>query len=248
MMMVMRRLSGQEIVRIWEVGLGQHPLDQAITILMSVYPEASHDTLALLSIGQRDACLFKTREQTFGQRLSSLAVCPVCKEQIEFILNMADMRITPNIEPIDEVFALITDEGELHFRLPNSLDLAAIIDSQNLVDARKLLMQRCVLQASQRGSDVAVETLPETLIAALATHMDTCDPLAVIEIPLDCPACGHQWQILFDIVSFFWTEISAQAKRLLHEVHTLASLYGWREADILSLSSVRRQFYLEMVT
>ena len=80
----MRRLSGQEIVRIWEVGQGQHPLDQAITILMSVYPEASHDTLALLSIGQRDACLFKAREQTFGQRLSSLAVCPACQEQIEF--------------------------------------------------------------------------------------------------------------------------------------------------------------------
>ena len=76
--------------------------------------------------------------------------------------------------------------------------------------------------------------------------MEVCDPLAAIDIPLDCLNCGHQWQPLFDIVSFFWTEIAAQARRLLREVHTLARYYGWREADILAMSAIRRQFYLEM--
>lgn len=230
--------------------MGQHPLDQAMTMLMSAYPETSHDTLTLLSIGQRDACLFKVREQIFGQRLNSLAECPACGEQIKFVLNMADMQIAPSLEPTDNVFTLTTEESVFSFRLPNSLDLAAMVGSQNLVEARNLLVQRCVLQAKSKrdGSDLAVEALPETLIVALATYMDSCNPLAVIEIPLECPTCNHQWQILFDIVSFFWTEIAAQAKRLLREVHTLASLYGWREADILSMSSVRRQFYLEMVT
>jgi hypothetical protein len=54
--------------------------------------------------------------------------------------------------------------------------------------------------------------------------------------------------VLFDIVSFFWTELSAQAKRLLREVHTLARGYGWREADILAMSARRRQLYLDLVT
>ena len=31
------------------------------------------------------------------------------------------------------------------------------------------------------------------------------------------------------------------------EVHTLASVYGWTEREILSLSEPRRAFYLEMV-
>jgi hypothetical protein len=53
--------------------------------------------------------------------------------------------------------------------------------------------------------------------------------------------------MMFDIVSFLWTEIAAEAKRLLREVHILASAYGWREADIFSLSPLRRQFYLEAV-
>ena len=83
--------------------------------------------------------------------------------------------------------------------------------------------------------------MTETLVTLLAAQMEECDPLAEIRIDLDCPACGYHWQILFDIASYFWTEISAQAKRLLRDVHTLARAYGWREADILAMSGVRRQ-------
>jgi len=244
----MRRLTGQEIVRVWEVGSEQHALDQAITILRAAFPEVSRDTLASLRIGQRDACLFEVREQLFGARLSSLAICPACSEQIEFVLNMADLPITPGIEPVEDILTLTTDEGELHFRLPNSLDLAAIVDSHEIPAARTQLAQRCILQANRDGGEVAVEELPETLIAAMAAYMDNCDPLAAIVIPMDCMACGYSWHILFDIVPFFWTEIAAQARRLLREVHTLACQYGWCEADILAMSTVRRQFYLEMVT
>jgi hypothetical protein len=78
--------------------------------------------------------------------------------------------------------------------------------------------------------------------------MADCDPQADVEIARTCSACGHQWQTSFDIVSFFWTEICAQAKRLLREVDILARVYGWREADILSMSAARRRAYLEMVT
>jgi len=46
---------------------------------------------------------------------------------------------------------------------------------------------------------------------------------------------------------FFWAELAAEAKRLLREVDALARAYGWREADILALSSQRRHAYLELV-
>ena len=78
--------------------------------------------------------------------------------------------------------------------------------------------------------------------------MAECDPQAEVLIDMECPDCGHRWQMLFDIAAFLWTEIAVAAKRLLREVHTLARAYGWREADILSLSAARRQFYIEMVT
>jgi hypothetical protein len=242
---------GQEIVRIWETGLPQHPLDRALTILMAAFPETSWQTLASLSIGQRDACLFAIREQTFGPILNSLATCPVCQEQVEFALNTREVSLSPNIEAASDVFLVITDEGELHCRLPNSFDLAAIVSSSDTDAARKLLARRCVLHARRDEQDIAVEeieTLPETMIAAMAAQMEVRDSLAAIDIPLECVTCTYSWHILFDIVSFFWTELAAEAKRLMREVHTLAREYGWHEADILAMSAIRRQFYLEMVS
>jgi hypothetical protein len=73
------------------------------------------------------------------------------------------------------------------------------------------------------------------------------DPLADVQLAVSCPSCGTRQQVSFDILSFFWTEIEAWAWRILREVHTLASAYGWHEHDILALSPRRRQSYLEMV-
>ncbi len=51
---MMRALTGQEILYIWDSGQGQHSLDRALTMLLVAFPETTRDTLALLSIGQRD--------------------------------------------------------------------------------------------------------------------------------------------------------------------------------------------------
>ena len=58
---------------------------------------------------------------------------------------------------------------------------------------------------------------------------------------------AHEWELLFDIAEFFWTEISAQAQRLLREIDALARAYGWTEHEILSLPAQRRQTYLELI-
>jgi len=82
--------------------------------------------------------------------------------------------------------------------------------------------------------------------AAIIDSMLHADPQAEVHLALSCPACAHQWQSLFDIVSFFWGELEAWARRLLYDVHTLASAYGWCEADILAMSAWRREQYLNM--
>jgi hypothetical protein len=51
---------------------------------------------------------------------------------------------------------------------------------------------------------------------------------------------------MLDIERFLWAKINAVARRLLHEVHILAQVYHWSEAEILALTPTRRQFYLEM--
>ena len=83
---------------------------------------------------------------------------------------------------------------------------------------------------------------------SLSERMAELDSLAEVRLELNCPQCRHRWLVALDIVSFFWSEIVVQAKRLLHEVHLLARAYPWSEADILAMSERRRKYYLNLVT
>jgi hypothetical protein len=93
-----------------------------------------------------------------------------------------------------------------------------------------------------------VTDLPENIVTTLNEAMAKADPQAVTELRLECPACQHTWTSVFDIVSFLWRELDHWAKHLLLAVHRLASAYGWREEDILAMSTWRRQVYLEMLS
>ena len=244
----MRPLSADGILRIWEIGQGQHPIDRALTFLSFACPEKTKDELASLTIGQRDAYLLTLRELTLGSKLEAFTVCPKCGEKLEVHLHVADIRMGDSNTTVVQNHGLQIEELELQFRLPNSWDLAAILGCQDVATADSMLLQRCLVQANQNGIPVSCDRLSPEVINQLAEQMAEADPQAEILLNLNCSACGHEWQSLFDILSFFWTEINAQAKRLLREVHLLARFYGWREADILSMSAVRRQLYLDLVT
>ena len=241
----MRPLSAHELLKVWEVGEDQHPLDRALTLLAFACPDLTWDELVELSIGQRDACLLTLREQVSGSNLNGFAECPGCAERLEFDVAVEDLRVAA--EPGEEARDLVAEGLALRFRLPNSRDLAAVLGGRDTAAARGLLVRRCVIEASRDGVPVDVGELPAEATAELARRMAACDPQAEVLLDLDCPACGHCWQALFDIAAYFWAELAARAKRLLREVHTLARAYGWREADILGMSARRRQFYLEMV-
>jgi hypothetical protein len=198
-------------------------------------------------VGQRDRRLLALRQMTMGSRLNSVITCPDCSDRLEFALNVSDICVGELSDDTCIDKAVQIGEFECQFRLPNSRDLALLTAAQTVDDAYRSLIASCVLHVSQAGTSVSWDALPSEAIAQLAQHISDCDPQAEVMLDLDCPACGHRWQTVFDIVSFFWTELDSLARRLLQDVHVLAKAYGWREADILSMSATRRQFYLEMV-
>jgi hypothetical protein len=244
----MRSLTGYQILQMWEIGQSQHPIDRALTFLSFTFPDKSLDELASLSIGQRDTYLLTLRELTFGSKMESYAECPKCGERLEFSLNVSDIRFTDPVSAVQQEYTLTSGEYQLRFRLPNSKDLATVVSYQDLNTVRNLIGQRCVLQSQHQGIEINYSELPAVVITQLAESMAEYDSQAEILLNLICPACNHSWQVLFDIVAFFWSELNTQAKRLLREVHTLARYYGWREADILSMSANRRNFYLDLVS
>jgi hypothetical protein len=204
-----------------------------------------------MPIGQRDALLMRLREKTFGPALTGLAACPHCGEQVE--INFPLVELYAEGHEADSPFPLSeaqpqqmkANDFEISFRLPNSNDLKHLPVDPDA--ARLALLQTCVVAAHHDGQVINASDLSQEAVQALMKQMDQVDPLANIHLPLSCPACNHSWDVLFDIVSFFWSEINAWAQRFLREIHILASAYGWREADILSMSAWRRQRYLELI-
>lgn len=225
----MQRLSAEKILAVWEAGRSQHALDRALTILAAASPGATRDALADLSIGERDARLFRLRALVLGPRAEAYAECPRCTERVEFPLDTA--AFTPRPE------GRASGRPVLGLRLPTSRDLAEVVAASDDTAALRVLVERCAGRADLPNESVG--TISQALLAA--------DPQAEIRLDLTCPACAHEWELLFDIAEFFWTELSAQAQRLLREIDALARAYGWTEHEILSLPAQRRQTYLELI-
>lgn len=247
----MQGLSAQTIVQLWERGQRQHAAERMVTLLAAALPGVAHADLLSLSVGQRDAYLLMLREYTFGPQFAGYAVCPRCAERIECSFMISD--IWSGAAPLEEsgrARQMQIGEYELAVSLPTQADVLAIaaMPTIGVTEARSFLLQRCVRQAMRHGETLDVLALPDEIVRAIGERISNDDPQAEVQLMVDCPACEHLWSVFFDCATFLWAEIATQAKRLLREVHTLALAYGWSEADILAMSTIRRQSYLEMVS
>jgi uncharacterized protein (UPF0212 family) len=242
----MQPLSSSRLLDVWESAHAAGQVERALRLLEAASPEIAPDRLAQLPVGRRDARLLVLREWMFGPHLVSRASCPACGESLELSFTVGDIRVE-NDERIDETFTARLDDYEVRFRLPNSQDLLAVADCVELQEARRLLFARLILSASHNDEAVGVENLPPEVVDHVVEEMSLADPQGDVKLALGCPACGQKWEALFDIVSFFWSEIDAWARRVLQEVHIIARAYGWPERETLALSPQRRRLYLEMI-
>ena len=243
----MRPLSTAELLSVWEKGLGRTSLERAQVVLKAARESPSDPDPGELPLGERDAQLLTLREWTFGNEVTALSRCPKCKEELELTFQISDLRL-PATPPRREL-GFSSGDYAIQFRLPTSGDLAAVSgESCEGRSLRNALLARCVSDARHGNDPVAAETLPESVVEELSERMSEMDPQAEIELSLHCVSCGERWNEVFDVESFFWTELQAWAVRLLEDVHQLAASYGWSEADILAMSATRRSAYLSMIS
>lgn len=237
-------LTAALLLDVWERGQLQSPAQRAVLMLAAAQPDQA-DALSALSIGRRDAALLALRENTLGPRAVSLADCPQCGLRVQIDLNLSDLRV--HAPEAAATWSLSLGEIEMSYRLPDTFDLLAIAQLDDVEAARLALLERCVTQVMVAGQPRPIGDLAPAVIDAVEADMAQRDPQAQVQLNLTCPQCAHAWQAEFDIATFFWAEINAHATRLLAQVHTLASAYGWREADILAMSAFRRQTYLDLI-
>ena len=235
-----------DLVSSWESCLGLPMHECAVMLLQTAFPSTSPESLAVQPIGMRDSLLMDFRKWIFGEEIEIVTQCPDCQESLEIAFPISTIHL-PEAQPPLEPLSVQHDDIQVLYRLPNSFDLQYLYYNPEHAGDISSILKRCVLEARRIDKPVPFEELPETLLSDLAALMEEADPQGKTELSLSCAACDHNWVSLFDIVSFFWQELDNFVRHILQDVHIIASKYGWREKDILSMSPYRRRIYLNMI-
>lgn len=238
---MIRTLAAGELLDAWDAGAALPPSDRTGPLLRAA-TGLDGAALAGLALGQRDWVLVRLRERLFGDRLLAVVECPICAVTLELALPTGSLLATG--DPPDTVE--VTAAGyRVSCRLLRPADLADASASGSAEAARSLLVSRAVDSAERNGRPVPVAALPAEVIAAVSDALAAADPLADIELPISCDACGATWSRRLDIDSYLWRELDVWAARMLDDIHRLASSYGWSESEILAMPPRRRQHYVE---
>ncbi|SRR6266702_588552 len=241
----MQAPSAALLLDVWERGLASPPVQRALALARTAYPEATADQVADLSIGRRDALLIELRHVLFGPVLRMVAACPRCGIQVESTFQTREIQTGATCDSREQTMDV--DGLHLAFRVPTSRDLLALdVNADPRAGLSALLARSVVAAHDARGGAVPAHEIPEAMVERLAAAMAEADPQADVQLLLACPACEQGWQATFDVADFLWREVNAWAQRTLRDVASLAAAYGWREPDILALSPTRRRIYLEL--
>jgi hypothetical protein len=236
----MRVLTEPDFLALWERGQKLHPFDRGLLTVDTAFAQADQSGSAEWPLGRLNRALAQIRCACFGPAMSGWTTCRNCAEQLEFAVDgraLADSPPPAEDEPISV-------DGQM-FRLPTSRDLAGVVREADPSVAARRLAERCRFECG--GNHTPVSDWTEAYLDAVGERMTQADSLAEILLHFDCPACGDSFDESLDLSAFLWAEVEHEAKRMLHDVHTLASAYGWTEGEILALSPARRVFFIELV-
>jgi hypothetical protein len=233
----MKPLNNRDFLQLWEQGSSMHPLDRGLLALGAALPDVSQGALADWPLGRRNTALVALRCACFGPHLHAWIACARCAEKLEFELD--GTMLAHRADETDYGAPIIVD-GQT-FRVPTTRDIACVLQESDPERAALRLAETCRVADDDSPASRVLD------LEEVGRRMSLADPMAEILINLPCPACGHENTPHLDIGSFLWTELEVRAKRLLLEIHVLASAYGWTEQTVLSLSEQRRAVYLDMV-
>jgi hypothetical protein len=232
----MGALGGEQLLRAWELSRTLPEQEAVLSLLVLVWPERSRNELALLPLGERNAMLLDLHAALFGPRMEGFAICPECTAELEVTSDpraLAQALRFELAEPSQEI-------AGYRMRPVNSLDLMASSHTASEEEARPILLARSLgLEAHE------VAQLGESL-SALVEQFERMNASAEIRLRLHCAVCRNEPVLDLDVAAFLLRKVAVAARRLMMEIHELASAYGWSEAAITSMTAARRAAYLEI--
>jgi hypothetical protein len=213
---------------------------RALTMLSAALPGADREQLGALPIAERNLLLLRLHELTFGSWLNVFGVCPKCEEQFEFAVPAAEMAARLEGQSPDSPMTWREAGRQYRLRAVTTDDLLATLGVPDTTAAQDLLLARCLEVSPAKPGG------PPT--AAVLRRFEQLNAAAELSCGIDCPGCTTRELLDLDVARFLWIEVRNAARKLLAEIHELASAYGWSERDIAQMGAGRRAAYLEMLS
>lgn len=219
--------GGFDFLALWEEGAGEHPLDRALGLIVAVEGTPRGEAAAL-PIDRRDRALYRIAARLFGNHISLIATCPDCAGETELSFCASDALAVPL--PAERI--ALADGTSC--RLPDSRDLAVALRAPE----PEAVLLSALLDAPAPDPARAAEA--ETALARAGG-------LADLTLAHHCDACGADGEAAFDILDYLWRRISAEAQRLLRDIHVIAGAYGWSSEAVMALSPSRRAAHIALI-
>ncbi len=239
-------------------------LSRCIRRIGAISP-VSEDVTRSLLIGDRQYLLLKLRAATLGDRVRATIRCPWpdCGKQITVNFSVDDVPVKESEDKGPTYTMRLSAEaagpeaqGEeyraITFRLPNGGDQEALspILAENEVRALALLLQRCIQRIGplQSPDADAIGRLSPLARMEIEQRMEAVAPNVELTMESECPECGREYAVPFDIQRFFFGELLTSRDLLYREVHYLAYHYHWSEQEIMGMARPRRRAYIEVLS
>ncbi len=229
------------------------PADRVTVLLAATVAEIGElsapqlDDVRELAIGDRDRIVLALRARLVGDELECLCSCS-CGETLELIVSVSGLLAASYDEPVVlEAQATAPSGARVRVRAATGADheRAARRALDDPDAAARELVECCVVDA--HAPDGAACMPDDELLGLASGLLEELDPGAEIALRGVCPACRETVVAVLDPGSYLWAELAHWRARLELEVHVLASVYHWSEAEIVALAPARRTRYIELV-
>jgi hypothetical protein len=172
--------------------------------------------------------------------------CQACNAHFDFPLRFSSLPVKP-AGPSYPFCETILGAGTFKWRVPNGADQKVLALLPENADTVRVLLQHCLVEGKTAAGGVALDRLIADLtdleIAQVEAALEGQAPEVATLAQATCPGCSRVNMIQIDPFLY----LNAPFQGISTDVHRIASVYHWSEAEILSLPSQRRQRYLDLI-
>jgi hypothetical protein len=197
-----------------------------------------------LSVGDRQFLTTYLAGKMVADEVWFTVACRECGERFDFALRFSELPVKP-AGPSYPFCETVIGAGTFKWRVPNGSDQKILARQASEKEAIRSLLRRCLIQeeAAEETATGVIDAMTDAELAQVEAALEAQSPEIANRVEAACAACAQINTIEIDPLACLNTPFQDVSS----DIHRIASVYHWSEAEILSLPRQRRRLYLDLI-